>query len=190
MPAWNGWHHCMSGTYGSWLPGDPRGFRTRDHRVHIDGDYKQPPPPGKYDAWHEHARSIMSRDAVTLSAEARHTALAVMLQALVRVHQIEILAISVSGQHFHMLARFGKLPPEQTPPDSQKPTDLIRGLPIGSAGLRENDPALLCRHRQKGISESTLGSGACRPRRSLGQARQDCSHCRSRTSGAGNAVHH
>ena len=141
MPAWNGWYHCISGTYGSWLPGDPRGFRTRDHRVHIDGDYKSPPPDGKYDAWHEHARSIMPRDAVTLSPQARQAALAVMLNAWVHVHKIEVLALSIGGQHFHVLARFRKLSTEQVTPDEQKPTDSIRGLPIGSAGLRENDPA-------------------------------------------------
>ena len=29
----------MFGTYSSWLPGDARGFRNRDHRIHSSGDY-------------------------------------------------------------------------------------------------------------------------------------------------------
>ncbi|HEX3314753.1 MAG TPA: hypothetical protein VHR72_07680 [Gemmataceae bacterium] len=29
-------------TYGSWLPGNPRGFRSRKHRIHSSGDYKNP----------------------------------------------------------------------------------------------------------------------------------------------------
>jgi hypothetical protein len=33
----------MGHTYGTWLPGDPKGFRTRHHREHIEGDYKKPP---------------------------------------------------------------------------------------------------------------------------------------------------
>ena len=27
MPAWNGWYHVTGNTYGTWLPGDPRGWR-------------------------------------------------------------------------------------------------------------------------------------------------------------------
>lgn len=37
------WHHIILTTYGSWLPGDLRGFRTRDHREHVEGDYRPPP---------------------------------------------------------------------------------------------------------------------------------------------------
>src|SRR3954468_9029001 len=40
---WNNWYHCMGNTYGTWLPGDPRGFRTRLHREHVEGDYRNPP---------------------------------------------------------------------------------------------------------------------------------------------------
>jgi hypothetical protein len=113
--------------------------------VHIEGDYKTPPPDGKYDAWHEHAHSLMQRHAVTLSPEARQAALAVMLHAWVQVHKIEVLALSVSGQHFHVLARFGGLPNEQAPPDptldTQKPTALRRGLRGGKSTLRTTDPA-------------------------------------------------
>jgi hypothetical protein len=40
---WNNWYHCMFHTYGAWLPGDHRGFRTRHHKKHIEGDYNHPP---------------------------------------------------------------------------------------------------------------------------------------------------
>lgn len=43
---WNDWCHCMGHTYGTWLPGDPCSFRTRHHRQHIEGDYRNPPPKG------------------------------------------------------------------------------------------------------------------------------------------------
>ena len=42
------WFHCISTTYGAWLYGDARGFRTRHHREHIVGDYRSPPPIEKY----------------------------------------------------------------------------------------------------------------------------------------------
>jgi hypothetical protein len=42
--AWNDWYHVVVHVYGSWLRGDPRGWRARHHREHVDGDYKNPPP--------------------------------------------------------------------------------------------------------------------------------------------------
>ena len=36
---WNDWYHVMCHTYGTWLPGDPKGFRTRHHREQVEGDY-------------------------------------------------------------------------------------------------------------------------------------------------------
>jgi len=35
------WYLVTWTTYGSWLPGDPRGFRTRKHKRHV-------PPPKRY----------------------------------------------------------------------------------------------------------------------------------------------
>ena len=37
------WFHCTSHTYGAWLHGDERSFRTRHHREHKIGDYKNRP---------------------------------------------------------------------------------------------------------------------------------------------------
>ena len=49
MQPWRHWYHCNGSTYGTWLPGDPRGWRSRNHRVHVPGDYRTPPPPGRFD---------------------------------------------------------------------------------------------------------------------------------------------
>jgi hypothetical protein len=46
IAPWNHWYHCMGNTFGTWLPGSPKGFRTRHHREHVEGDYKHPPPKG------------------------------------------------------------------------------------------------------------------------------------------------
>src|SRR5437867_10987899 len=60
------WFHIIISTYGSWLFGDPRGFRTRHHRLHVEGDYKNPPPLGKYDDLEKQSRESMNHDEVFL----------------------------------------------------------------------------------------------------------------------------
>lgn len=124
MSAWNRWRHCMSSTYGTWLPGDPRGFRTRGHREHVEGDYQRPPTAGTYEQRHGSAKRLMKRPAVVLSQDARRIVLDAIVHALVEVHRIEMLAVCVSATHMHLLARF---------PMGQKPTS-------SRDGLRETDP--------------------------------------------------
>ena len=46
------WRHVIINTKGTWLHGDARGFRTRRHRIHSSGDYRNPPPAS------EHARLL------------------------------------------------------------------------------------------------------------------------------------
>src|SRR5258707_1081254 len=71
---WNDWYHIMCHTYGTWLPGDPKGCRTRHHREHVEGDYKNPPPKGKYDGLWARSKRLMKRDPVYLSSEQRSRA--------------------------------------------------------------------------------------------------------------------
>ena len=113
-----GWCHCMASTYGTWLPGDPRGFRTRDHREHVDGDYKSPPTTD-YTPRHEAAKRNLTKPPVVLSPAARQVVCRSIVHALTDVHKIELLAVAVAEKHLHLLAMF---------PASQKPTDSIRGL--------------------------------------------------------------
>ena len=65
------WYHLLATTYGAWLYGDARGFRTRHHREHVEGDYKQPPPAGKYAAREQHSREELRHNKVTIP-EALH----------------------------------------------------------------------------------------------------------------------
>ena len=60
-------YHITWGTYGSWLPGDPRGFRTRGHRQHVEGDHRHPPLAGQYEGLHAHARGLLKKPPVTLA---------------------------------------------------------------------------------------------------------------------------
>ena len=37
------WRHVIISTHGSWLPGDPRGFRSKDHDIHAALESHSPP---------------------------------------------------------------------------------------------------------------------------------------------------
>lgn len=108
---WNDWYHCNGNTYGTWLPGVPRGFRTRHHREHVDGDYKKPPPSGKYDTRHQRAKEKLAQPPVYLSLEQRRVAVLSMADKLLR-DQVELIALAVNDHHYHLLARFADRRPK------------------------------------------------------------------------------
>ncbi|MCL4197805.1 MAG: hypothetical protein KJZ69_09970 [Phycisphaerales bacterium] len=124
MPAWRHWYHAITSTYGSWLPGDPRGFRTRKHREHVQGDYKSPPPPGRFETRHADAHRKLKRPAVVLNALQRRIVLEEFRETLV-AHDVRVIAIAVAATHLHVLA--------QLPARPSKPTFIERGLRRTSA---------------------------------------------------------
>lgn len=94
------WYHLTLTTYGSWLYGDRRGFRTRRHREHVDGDYKRPPPAGKYARQEARSKALLKQDPVWLDAAYR----CVVGEALViRLRQLGafVLTTAVSARHLH-----------------------------------------------------------------------------------------
>ena len=124
MLPWRNWFHCSGTTYGTWLRGDPRGWRARDHREHVDGDYRSPPPAGMYDKLHQYSRHLMKREEVLLDWEHRVIACREMGQSLI-LHGIQLVELSVGAAHYHLLARF-------TPVGSERcPGIPIPGLPEG-----------------------------------------------------------
>jgi len=94
-------YHVIWSTYGSWLPGDPRGFRTRHHRRHVEGDYRNPPPPGTDEGLHRHAREAMSKSEVVIPRHLRPAAGEAALERLVK-EGADVAALSVAGQHVHV----------------------------------------------------------------------------------------
>ncbi len=112
MPAWRGWYHVTTNTYGTWLPGDPRGWRERGHRRHVDGDYRNPPPPGTGEARHRRSRELLKQPPVRLDRDERPVAGRALVEMLAH-QQVEVLALSVGAVHVHALARFadGKVGP-------------------------------------------------------------------------------
>jgi len=124
MLPWRNWFHCSGSTYGTWLPGDRRGWRARHHREHVEGDYKNPPPPGTYDELYRHSQRSMKHPPVFLDAPQRVIACRKMAQALL-YHDVELVELSVSAAHYHILARFTPVGQEQSPGIQ------IPGLPEG-----------------------------------------------------------
>ena len=104
MRPWNDWYHCTAHTYGSWLRGDARGWRARHHREHVDGDYKNPPPAGKYDALFEYSRSLMKRDPVRIDRELRQFVVDAIVARL-QERTVETRIVSLDSNHLHVLVR-------------------------------------------------------------------------------------
>ncbi|MEM9414567.1 MAG: hypothetical protein AAGA29_03695 [Planctomycetota bacterium] len=96
------WYHVTIGTYNSWLPGDPRGFRSHDHRIHSSGDHKHPPPAGEHAGLHAHAKTH-SGPTVVLPDVLRSTVCGKLVTSLQsRSHRV--LIACVGGMHVHLLA--------------------------------------------------------------------------------------
>jgi hypothetical protein len=140
MQGWNGWYHVNGNTYGTWLPGDPRGWRERWHRRHVEGDYKDPPPAGIHEDLHERSRSLLAGEAVRLNRRQRRVALEGIVEKLLE-RGIEVLGASVDAIHYHILARFAD--------------DRVRG-PVGLA--KKNASFLLGEHGLPG----TVWARKCR----------------------------
>jgi hypothetical protein len=104
------WFHLIITTYGSWLPGDPRGFRTWRHREHVEGNYKNPPPKGKYEERHEQNKKLLKEEPVIIPPEWR-SIIGIALKQKLESLGAQLIAISVSGQHSHFQV---KVPASQT----------------------------------------------------------------------------
>ncbi len=98
------WFHCTTHTYGAWLYGDPRGFRTRHHREHVDGDYKHRPPAGTYDEELARSRRLLKQPPVVLPPAWRAVVGEAFVERLIQ-SGAQVLALSCSGQHVHLLAK-------------------------------------------------------------------------------------
>ena len=68
------------------------------------GDYKNPPPKGKYDALFEYSKSLMKRDPVKIERELRQFVLDALIDKLLE-NQIPVAAASLDGIHGHILAQ-------------------------------------------------------------------------------------
>jgi len=100
-PPGHAWWHLILSTRSSWLPGDPRGFRSRDHRVHCSGDYKNPPPKGEHERLHHWAKQH-ANETIVIPAAAQPT-IGQALYRKARRSGRDLLCVSVSKTHAHLL---------------------------------------------------------------------------------------
>ena len=98
------WYHIIMSTYGSWLYGDARGFRTRQHREHVEGDYKNPPPPGEYAAQERCSRDSLKQPPVELPQSLR-SVMGLALKERFEGLGAVMVCVAVSGQHIHLLVK-------------------------------------------------------------------------------------
>lgn len=109
----HGMGHGLAGDLvdvGSWLPGDPRGFRTRRGR-----EYVAPPAPyakdGEpiYDPEHYRERyeraKVLAPNAVRLTTEELDLAKAALLKEVAGL-PLRPLVLAVGRQHFHLVSEF------------------------------------------------------------------------------------
>ena len=93
------WRHVVVGTKCSWLHGDPRGFRDREHRLHSSGDYKDRPPAGEHAGLFRFNQQ-RSGEPVDLDVEAR----VIVCRTFVlkwRSLGYRIIVCSVGERHLH-----------------------------------------------------------------------------------------
>src|SRR5829696_2802622 len=93
------WRHVIINTLCSWLHGDERGFRSRGHRIHSSGDYRNPPPRGEHAGvlrYHEQR----SREEVTITKDLRKRVGGAIVRHFLR-EKYRVLAIAVGKVHTH-----------------------------------------------------------------------------------------
>ena len=98
------WYHIVLAVYGAWLYGDRRGFRTRHHRQHVEGDYKNPPPRGRFAALEQRSRESLKQPPVTLSPVWREVIGTALRDRFMQLGSF-VLCIAVARQHVHLLAK-------------------------------------------------------------------------------------
>ena len=98
------WYHCTCHTYAAWLYGDTRGYRTRHHREHVEGDYKNPPAPGQYASQLKRSLGLLKQPPVRIQQDYREI-VGFGMVAKLRQYTAHVLALSVSSNHVHILAK-------------------------------------------------------------------------------------
>jgi hypothetical protein len=107
------WFHRIAHTCAAWLDGDPRGFRTRHHREHVEGDYNNPPPKGRYDSQYDRSKRRMKPPPVVIPTDLRAVVGTAVVERMTQSGS-QLLCLSCGGQHVHLLAKMpgGEVPRE------------------------------------------------------------------------------
>ena len=112
---WNGWYHAIATCYGTWLRGDPRGWRSYQHREHVEGDYRHPPPPGRYELEFRLSKQRLKHAPMLFSPAAREAARDALVDRL-RDFDVQIVTLAVAKTHAHAVVRFANRGDRSAPP--------------------------------------------------------------------------
>jgi hypothetical protein len=93
------WRHVVINTHGSWLHGDERGFRSRRHRIHSSGDYKNPPPKGEHAGLYRYHRKGCAKE-VTIRRDLRPVIGRAIVDYLLS-EGYRVLCVAVGKVHAH-----------------------------------------------------------------------------------------
>jgi REP element-mobilizing transposase RayT len=97
------WRHLILSTHRNWLHGSQRGFRSRRHRIHSSGDYKNPPPEGEHEGLRDYHRQCFRGRRVEIPLDLRQELCHVIALKLIRLG-CPVLTVSVGRKHAHALA--------------------------------------------------------------------------------------
>lgn len=100
-PPGNFWYHCMASTFGSWLRGDPRGWCSHHCREHVEGNYKHPLAPGKYDLQLERSHLLLNRPQVLLT-HAQQVLVCQSMATKLDSWQTPWVDLCVTASYFHL----------------------------------------------------------------------------------------
>ncbi len=103
---WSDWVHATFAARGYWLPGDPRGFRDHDHRVHSSGDYHRPPPEGEHARLHAYAQAKVKRRVAF--PQVLRPELAEGIAEFLTGRGCVVRIVCVDAVHAHVLVRTGE----------------------------------------------------------------------------------
>lgn len=92
----------MISTRSSWLPGSERGWRSRNHKRHSSGDYKNPPPKSEHAGLREWVQQRAAPVVDIPWALRARLGTELIRQFLTRGYRV--LCCSISKRHAHLLS--------------------------------------------------------------------------------------
>lgn len=95
------WRHVIINTRCSWLHADERGFRSRRHRIHSSGDYKDPPPKEEHEGLRKYHQD-RSGKPITIDSDFREIVVVAFVEKLRELGHPGVV-VSASGRHVHAL---------------------------------------------------------------------------------------
>lgn len=134
------WWLVTWSTYGSWLPGDPRGFQTWRGKEHVPPPKRYAKPgeetykPKAYADKYQAAKAVTDKP-VKLSPTFRQISLEAVVKEIDKLPVVAaVLAIAV--EHSHVLAKFGAL-------DFRPTVGFLKGAAtkaLHASGFKPQDP--------------------------------------------------